>query len=67
VIAQCISPRISPAGAAVECSFAQAKPAHIDDERNHQGLGDDLIAPAPHAVDRARIRCRDSLGGLLRY
>jgi hypothetical protein len=35
--------------------------------RNHQGLGNDLIAPAPHAVGRTGIRRRDRLGGLLRY
>jgi hypothetical protein len=27
-------------------------------------LGNDLIAPAPRAVSRAGIRCRDRLGGL---
>jgi len=41
--------------------------AHYHEERNHQGLGNDLIAPAPRAVGRAGIRCRDRLGGLLRY
>jgi transposase InsO family protein len=40
---------------------------HYHEERNHQGLGNDLIAPAPHAVGRGGIRCRDRLGGLLRY
>jgi transposase InsO family protein len=40
---------------------------HDHEERNHQGLGNDLIVPAPPAVGRAGIRCRDRLGGLLRY
>src|SRR5262249_47273686 len=40
---------------------------HYHEERNHQGLGNDLIAPAPRAVGRAGIRCRDRMGGLLRY
>jgi putative transposase len=40
---------------------------HYHEERNHQGLGNDLIAPAPRAVGRAGIRCRDRLGGLFRY
>jgi putative transposase len=40
---------------------------HYHEERNHQGLGNDLIAPAPHTGGRAGIRCRDRLGGLLRY
>jgi len=41
--------------------------AHYHEERNHQGLGNDLIAPARRAAGRAGIRCRDRLGGLLRY
>ena len=41
--------------------------AHYHEERNHQDLGNDLIASAPRAVGRAGIRCRDRLGGLLRY
>jgi len=41
--------------------------AHYHSERNHQGLGNDLIAPAPSAFGGTRIRCRDRLGGLLRY
>jgi putative transposase len=40
---------------------------HYHEERNHQGLGNALIAPAPRAVGGARIRCRERLGGLLRY
>jgi putative transposase len=36
---------------------------HYHEERNRQGL----IAPAPRAVGRAGIRCRDRLGGLFRY
>jgi transposase InsO family protein len=41
--------------------------AHYHAERNHQGLGNDLIAPAPRTFGGTRIRCRDRLGGLLRY
>jgi putative transposase len=40
---------------------------HYHEERNHQGLGNDLIAPTFHASGRAGVRCRDRLGGLLRY
>jgi Integrase core domain len=35
---------------------------HYHNERNHQGLGNDLIA-APRAVSRAGIRYHDRLGG----
>jgi hypothetical protein len=34
--------------------------AHYHGERNHQGLANELITPA-------QVRCRDRLGGLLRY
>ena len=40
---------------------------HYHEERNHQGLDNDLIAPAPRAIGSARVRCRERLGGLLRY
>jgi len=36
-------------------------------ERNHQGLHDRLIAPAPTGPPDGAIRCRPRLGGLLRY
>ena len=39
---------------------------HYHQERNHQGVGNDLIAPIPRASGR-RIRCHERLGGLLRY
>jgi putative transposase len=40
---------------------------HYHGERNHQGLGNDLIVPAPRGAGGARIGCRERLGGLLRY
>jgi transposase InsO family protein len=41
--------------------------AHYHGERNHQGLGNALITPATAVPGRTRVRCRDRLGGLLRY
>jgi len=41
--------------------------AHYHRERNHQGLANDLIAPGPRPHDGTRVRCRERLGGLLRY
>ena len=41
--------------------------AHYNGEQNHQGLGNDLIAPAPLPRDGTHVRCRERLGGLLRY
>ena len=41
---------------------------HYHAERNHQGLGNELIEPVDDADTVAgRIECRDRLGGLLKY
>ena len=34
---------------------------HYHEERNHQGLDNDLIAPAARAIGGARVRCRECL------
>lgn len=39
---------------------------HYHLERNHQGLGNELIEP-PGETGRGRVVCRERLGGLLRY
>jgi hypothetical protein len=36
-------------------------------ERNHQGLGNELITPATRSLRATHVRCRQRLGGLLRY
>ena len=41
--------------------------AHYHRERNHQGLGNELIAPQAHHKRGTRVCCRERLGGLLRY
>jgi hypothetical protein len=41
--------------------------AHYHGERNHQGLGNELITPAAAVAGATRVHCRDWLGGLLRY
>jgi hypothetical protein len=42
--------------------------AHYHAERNHQGLGNSIIAPLPHPTKAVgRVRCRERLGGMLRY
>ena len=41
--------------------------AHYHGERNHQGLGTDLIMPESRELGRTQVRCRERLGGLLRY
>ena len=46
----------------------EAYAAHYHQERNHQGLGNRLLEPGPE-VGRSSgpIKCRQRLGGLLRY
>jgi transposase InsO family protein len=41
--------------------------AHYHAERNHQGLGNGLITPETHPGHGTHVRCRERLGGLLRY
>jgi hypothetical protein len=41
--------------------------AHYHGERNHQGLGNALITPPAAVAGGTQVRCRDRLGGLLRY
>ena len=42
--------------------------AHFHSERNHQGKANALLFPAPAPLTTRRpIRCRERLGGLLRY
>lgn len=42
--------------------------SHFHSERNHQGKGNALLFPAPATLTaRRHVRCRERLGGLLRY
>jgi hypothetical protein len=41
--------------------------AHSHRKQNHQGLGNDLIAPEPRALAGRHVRCRERLGRLLCY
>ena len=42
--------------------------AHYHTERNHQGLGNAIIAPVPCPTNAVgHVRCRERLGGMLRY
>ena len=42
--------------------------AHFHSERNHQGKGNVLLFPSPPTIPpRQNVRCRERLGGLLRY
>jgi hypothetical protein len=41
--------------------------AHYHRERNHQGLGNALITPDTPRTAGTHVRCRERLGGVLRY
>ena len=41
--------------------------AHYHGERNHQGLGNELTTSAATTAGGTQVRCRNRLGGLLRY
>ena len=41
--------------------------AHYHGERNHQGLGNELILPQCDENSGTRVCCRERLGGLLRF
>jgi hypothetical protein len=40
---------------------------HYHEERPHQGLGNELIAPKTTVIRTGPIECRERLGGLLRF
>ena len=40
---------------------------HYHEERPHQGLGNELIAPRTTVIATGRITCRERLGGLLKF
>jgi hypothetical protein len=40
---------------------------HSHQERPHQGLNDTLIAPKITTIGRGSVRCRERLGGLLKF
>ena len=40
---------------------------HYHEERPHQGLGNELIAPKTTVIGKGQITCRERLGGLLKF
>jgi transposase InsO family protein len=40
---------------------------HYHEERPHQGLGNELIAPTTPVIETGPINCRERLGGLLKF
>jgi putative transposase len=59
--------RIVPLGERHLRAAIRAFVDHYHEERPHQGLGNQLIAPKGTLVGQGRVRCRVRLGGVLKF
>ena len=61
--------RIVPLGEAHFRAAVRAFVHHYHEERPHQGLGNDLIAPTTTLTltETGPVRCRERLGGMLKF
>jgi transposase InsO family protein len=66
VRAECLE-RIVPFGERHLQAAVRAFVDHYHEERPHQGLGNALIAPKIISVGPGRVRCRERLGGVLKF
>jgi transposase InsO family protein len=63
---ECVN-RIVPLGETHLRGAIRAFMTHYHEERPHQGLDNQLISPATPASGTGPIRCRERLGGLLKF
>ena len=69
VTEECLSPLILFGERSLRKALTQFQ-EHYHEERNHQGKNNVLLFPAAAPLEPGRrrgIRCRERLGGLLRY
>ena len=66
VKSECLK-RIVPLGEGHLRAAVRAFVDHYHEERPHQGLGNDLIAPKTTVIGTGQITCRARLGGLLKF
>jgi len=59
--------RIVPLGEKHLRAAVRAFVDHYHEERPHQGLGNELIAPTTTLLGPGPVRCRERLGGVLRF
>jgi transposase InsO family protein len=59
--------RIVPLGEGHLRAAVRAFVQHYHEERPHQGLGNELIAPKTTSIGRGAVRCRARLGGVLKF
>ena len=63
---ECLA-RIVPLGETHLRHAIRAFVDHYHEERPHQGLGNEMIAPETPSVGAAHVRCRERLGGVLKF
>src|ERR1700741_3195366 len=66
VRAECLA-RLVPRGEGYLRTAVRAFVDHYHEERPHQGLNNELIAPKTTLVGPGRVRCRERLGGVLKF
>jgi transposase InsO family protein len=59
--------RIVPLGEGHLRAAVRAFVQHYHEERLHQGLGNELLAPRTTAIGTGPVRCRERLGGVLKF
>jgi transposase InsO family protein len=59
--------RIVPLGEGHLRAAVRAFVEHYPEERPHQGLGNEFIAPKTAAIGTGAVTCRERLGGLLKF
>ena len=66
VKSECLE-RIVPLGEGHLRAAVRAFVEHYHEERPHQGLGNELIAPKTTSIGTGAVTCRARLGGLLKF
>jgi putative transposase len=66
VRSKCLA-RIVPLGEGHLWAAVRAFVDHYHEERPHQGLGNELIAPTATSIETGQVRCRTRLGGALNF
>jgi len=66
VRAECLA-RLVPRGEGYLRTAVLAFVDHYHEERPHQGLNNQLIAPQITVIGRGPVRCRERLGGVLKF
>jgi putative transposase len=66
VKSECLD-RIVPLGEKHLRAAVRAFTDHYHEERPHQGLDNELIVPKATSLRRGHVRCRERLGGVLKF